>query len=43
VDFVAGNSNKLQKIGLEGKLSSQCVQAWDNSTAYTSQLLNEQI
>jgi len=27
VDFVAGNSNKLQKLGLEGKnqLSPQCV------------------
>jgi len=22
VDFVAGNSNKLQKLGLEGKISS---------------------
>jgi hypothetical protein len=37
VEFVAGNSNKLQKIGLEGKLSSQ------NNTGYTSRLLNEQI
>jgi hypothetical protein len=27
VDFVAGNSNKLQELGLEGKneLSPQCV------------------
>jgi hypothetical protein len=43
VEFVAGNSNKLQKIGLEGKLSSQCVQACENNTGYTSPLLNEQI
>ncbi len=43
MEFVAGNSNKLQKIGFEGKLSSQCVQACKNNTVYTSRLLNEQI
>jgi hypothetical protein len=38
VDFVAGNSNKLQKLGLEGKisLSPQCVHTWFNGTGYIS-------
>jgi hypothetical protein len=38
VDFVAGNSNKLQKLSLEGKnqLSLQWVHTWANSTGYTS-------
>jgi hypothetical protein len=46
VDFVAGNSNKFTKIGLEGKknqLSSQCVHTWANGTGYTNiyNVLNE--
>jgi hypothetical protein len=32
-DFVAGNSNKLQKLGLERKIS---VHTWANDTWYTS-------
>jgi hypothetical protein len=37
VDFVAGNSNKLQKFRLEGKIwSPQCVHTWFNGTGYIS-------
>jgi hypothetical protein len=38
MDFVAGNSNKLQKLGLEAKISvsPQCVHSWANGTGYTS-------
>jgi hypothetical protein len=36
--FVAGNSNKLQKLGWEAKISvsPQCVHTWANGTGYTS-------
>jgi hypothetical protein len=40
VDFVAGNSNKLQEWGLEG-MSPQCVHTWATSTCYTSRILNK--
>jgi len=37
IDFAIGNSNKLQKLGLEGKqLSPQCVHTWANNIGYTS-------
>ncbi len=38
VDFVARNSNKLQKLGLGGKINwaPKCVHTWPNGTAYTS-------
>jgi len=36
MDFVAGNSNKLQKLRLEGKIwSPQCVHTWANGTGDT--------
>ncbi len=36
--FVAENSNKLQKLGLEGKnqLNPQCVYTWANDTGMKS-------
>jgi hypothetical protein len=38
VNFVAGNSNKLQNIGFGGKsqLSPECVHTWANGTRYSS-------
>ncbi len=36
VDFVAKNSNKLQKLGLEGKISWVCSHLGQHSTGYTS-------
>jgi hypothetical protein len=38
VNFVVGNSNKLQKIGFgrKNELSPQCVHTWANNTGYTS-------
>jgi hypothetical protein len=38
MDSDAGNSNKLQKLGLEGKnqLSAQCVHTCTNGTGYSS-------
>jgi hypothetical protein len=35
VDFVAGNSNKIAKIGFgrKNQLSPQCVHTWFNGTA----------
>ncbi len=39
VNFVDGNSNKLQKLGLEGKkyqLSLQGVHTWANIIGYTN-------
>ncbi len=42
-NFVAGNSNKLQKLGLEGKISralnvknKECLSDWANGIGYTS-------
>jgi hypothetical protein len=44
VDFVAGNSKKLQKLGLEGKSSravnvftmcSQCLKMWKVKNMFT--------
>jgi hypothetical protein len=38
VNFVAGNSNKLQKLGfgMKNQLSPQCVHNWAKGTGYTS-------
>jgi hypothetical protein len=44
VDFVAENSNKLQRIGfgMKNQLSPWCVHTWANSTGYTSTLRKKQ-